>query len=170
MNPAEACAIVDLLAELLADPLTVAEGERMYRESGMPPIAVLTPYAAQAVLLRELLCRAEFHPRFGEWLEVSTLDEYRQRECWFAVVSLTRSAPQRVVSYGEMGDELALALSRATHRVVLVGDAATLGRRVQRGEPRSLEAEMARLLLSLCPEPPAEIPSRPIRSRESSTV
>jgi hypothetical protein len=170
VNPAEACAIVDLLAELLADPLIVTEGERAFRESGTPPIALLTPFAGQAVLLRELLRRAEFHPRFGEWLEVSTLDEYRQRECWFAVVSLTRSAPQHVVSYGEVGDELALALSRATHRVLLVGDPATLSRRVQRGEPRSLEAEMARLLLSLCPEPLAEIPPRPVRSRESSTV
>jgi hypothetical protein len=170
VNPAEACAIVELLAEWLADPVFVAEIERAGDAGTRPPIALLTPYAAQAVLLRGLIQRAEFHPSYGEWLEVSTLEAFAQRECDTAVVSLTRSAPQRIVSYGETGDDLGIALTRATHRLVLLGDPATLARRVQRGESRSIEAHHARQILALCPEAPAEVPARPIRSRESSTV
>ncbi|MFQ3594010.1 MAG: AAA domain-containing protein, partial [Gemmataceae bacterium] len=170
VNPTEASVIVDLLTEWFADPTSLAWCERQSKEGGHRPVAVLTPYAAQAVLLRGLIRRAELHPRFEHWLEVSTLEEYRQRECGWAIVSLTRSDPHRLVHYGEAGDELALALTRATERLVFVGDAVTLARRVQRGEPHSLESRLARQVLCLCTEAPAASPPRPIRSRESSTV
>ena len=170
INPAEARVIVDLLAQWLSDPRLRAECERYREQERGRPIAVLTPFAAQAVLLRGLIHQAEFYPLQGHWLEVATLEEFRQRECWLAVVSLTRSDPQRVVSYGEAGDELAVALSRARERLVVVGDTATLARRVQRGETRSLEGRLAQQLLAWCPEASVAPPPRPIRSRESSTV
>jgi len=170
VNPAEAHVILDLLAQWLSDPRLRAECERYCEQERGRPIAVLTPFAAQAVLLRGLIQQAAFYPLLGHWLEVATLEEFRQRECWLAVVSLTRSDPQRVVSYGETGDELAIALSRARERLVVVGDAATLARRVQRGETRSLEGRLAQQLLAWCPEAPVASPPRSIRSRESSTV
>jgi hypothetical protein len=177
VNPAEAQAVVDVLAELLREP----QVRQQLHPGAKPAIAVLTPFAAQAVLLRAVIARAEFHPHDGEHIEVALIDEFRPRECLFAVVSLTRSTTARTAPYGPVGDELAVLLTRARERVILVGDPAMLARRAlaggattganAEGRPGSLELRLARELLGACPEeldPPAS--PRPYRSRESSSV
>jgi hypothetical protein len=68
-------------------------------------------------------------------VEVGTPDQFRQRECLTALVSLTRSHPHRPVSFGEGPRALALALTRARGRLFIYGDPGTLVRRIQCSDP-----------------------------------
>src|SRR5262249_19881806 len=132
--------------------------------AGRPGVAIITLYAAQAELINRLLQRVPALLASPVQVEVGTPAAFRQRECFAALVSLTRSHTHRAVPYGEGPRELALALTRATHRVIVFGDPGTLSRRSQWNGPldhldesaaereRALAARLVRVLQE--PEPP----------------
>jgi AAA domain len=96
-----------------------------------PTIAVIALQPAQAVLLSVLIRRSQALAASPVRIEVGPPSAFRQRECLTAIVSLTRSHAHRAVSFGEGSQTLVQALTRASSRLILVGDPGTLMRRSQ---------------------------------------
>jgi ATP-dependent RNA/DNA helicase IGHMBP2 len=106
-NPEEARLVSGKLQELLDLGVTADD------------IAVITPYAAQARLLRERL------PVCG--LEIDSVDGFQGREKEAVIVSLVRSNRENEIGF--LGDvrRINVALTRARRFLLVVGDSATLG-------------------------------------------
>jgi ATP-dependent RNA/DNA helicase IGHMBP2 len=89
-------------------------------DAGVAPsaVAVITPYAAQARWLRELVPAPD--------IEVDTVDGFQGREKEAVVVSLVRS--NRDGEIGFLGDirRMNVALTRARRKLIVVGDSATI--------------------------------------------
>jgi hypothetical protein len=130
VNYLEAQAAVGVVQSLLADR-SLASQARDALPPNDPIIAVLAPYAAQAELIRRLLAQAPGVASSALRVEVGVPADFRQRECLVAVVSLTRSHTHRAVAFGDDPRLLTLALTRARHKIILLGDVGTLLRRVQ---------------------------------------
>ena len=103
-NEAECAALVKVVRELLA---TVAERD----------IGVITPYAAQARLIRDALA--------GD-VEVNTVDAYQGREKDVVLISTVRSNEKGNLGFVADDRRLNVALTRARRAVVVVGDPGTL--------------------------------------------
>lgn len=106
-NPGEAQLAVKLWKEL--------EAAGIYPEEA----AIITPYAAQARMIRPLGPRA---------LEVGTVDGFQGREKEVVIVSLVRSNEQGEVGF--LGDtrRMNVAMTRARRLLIVIGDSATIGR------------------------------------------
>ncbi|MSP71295.1 MAG: AAA family ATPase [Myxococcales bacterium] len=102
---------------------TVLEVERVL-ERGLSPtdLAVITPYEAQARLLRTLLADAR---RRG--LEIGTIDGFQGREKEAIVVDLVRSNDAGDLGFLADVRRMNVALTRARRYLCVVGDSATLG-------------------------------------------
>ncbi|MCA2981691.1 MAG: AAA family ATPase [Myxococcaceae bacterium] len=89
--------------------------------AGLAPeqLAVITPYSAQAALLRELL---------AAWpsLEVDTIDAFQGREKEAVLLSLVRSNGEQQVGFLEDLRRMNVAITRARRHLFAVGDSATL--------------------------------------------
>jgi hypothetical protein len=128
------------LEALVVDARFNAEVERWQRsECGRhgsgPAIAVIALYPAQAELIRHLASRVPALTACRLAVEIGTPDQFQQRECLAALVSLTRSHSHRPVSFGDGPQALALAFTRARARLLVFGDPGTLVRRGQSTEP-----------------------------------
>ncbi|WP_373650746.1 AAA domain-containing protein [Schlesneria sp. DSM 10557] len=88
--------------------------------SGLNPddIAVITPYAAQARLIRELLS--------SEAVEVDTVDGFQGREKEAVVISLVRSNLKGEIGFLNDTRRMNVALTRARRKLIVFGDSATL--------------------------------------------
>jgi hypothetical protein len=120
VNYPEAQAVVRVLEGLAATP-----------QAGAPPaLAVIALSEGQAGLIRGLVRQS---PRLAvrSRVDVGVPAAFREREYPVVLVSLTRSSAHRAVSFGEGPEALALALTRARCRLVIVGDPGTLARRSQ---------------------------------------
>jgi hypothetical protein len=124
VNYLEAQAVVRTLERLAADPLLQGSAG-----AARPQVAVLSLFPAQVQLLRHLIRQAPALAAAGLDVAVDLPAAFRQRECAVALLSLTRSHSHRAVAYGEDPETLVLALTRARHRLILVGDPGTLARR-----------------------------------------
>lgn len=91
------------------------------RAAGVPDAAmgIITPYAAQARLLRTLLP--------DEALEIDTVDGFQGREKEAILISFVRSNDEGDVGFLADVRRTNVALTRARRKLLLVGDSATLG-------------------------------------------
>jgi ATP-dependent RNA/DNA helicase IGHMBP2 len=115
------------------DPSTCNPGqaERTAREvrrilsRGLPAteMAVITPYLAQARVLRELLREAT-----DTGLEVGTVDGFQGREKEAVVVDLVRSNDEGEVGFLADTRRMNVAITRARRLLLVIGDGATLQR------------------------------------------
>ncbi|HWC88632.1 MAG TPA: AAA domain-containing protein [Pirellulales bacterium] len=105
-NPLEARLVQKRIERLLALGVQPAD------------IAVITPYAAQARLLREMIT--------AEGLEIDTVDGFQGREKEVIVISLVRSNPAGEVGFLSDVRRMNVALTRARRKLIVVGDSATL--------------------------------------------
>lgn len=89
-------------------------------QAGLPPgdIGVITPYAAQARLLRGLIA--------DDRVEVDTVDGFQGREKEAIVISLVRSNPDQELGFLTDVRRMNVALTRARRKLLVVGDGATL--------------------------------------------
>lgn len=89
--------------------------------AGLSPrdLAVITPYSAQASLLRELLNDL---PQ----LEVDTIDAFQGREKEAVLLSLVRSNAEQQVGFLDDRRRMNVAITRAKRHLFVVGDGATL--------------------------------------------
>jgi superfamily I DNA and/or RNA helicase len=106
-NEGEADLIVARVHELLAAGLNPRE------------LAVITPYSAQARLLRERLAAIEE-------LEVDTVDAFQGREKDAVLVSLVRCNTEQSLGFLEDLRRMNVAITRPRRHLFVVGDSATL--------------------------------------------
>ncbi len=102
---------------------TVAEVRRLLGR-GLAPgdAAVITPYWAQVLLLRDALA-----PEVAAGLEVGTVDGFQGREKEAIVVDLVRSNGEQRLGFLTDTRRMNVALTRARRALIVVGDSATLG-------------------------------------------
>lgn len=118
-NPCEAAVIMEIVLDLL--------------KSGIKGslIGVIAPYVAQVGLLKQLIGRVESS------IEVNTVDQYQGRDKDIIIYSCTRTglplvkstaepAAARKVEILEDKRRLTVAITRAKHKLVVIGDAAAL--------------------------------------------
>ena len=88
--------------------------------AGVPAggVAVITPYAAQVRLLRELLR--------GAGVEIDSVDGFQGREKEAVVISFVRSNPEGEIGFLADVRRTNVALTRARRALVVIGDSATL--------------------------------------------
>ncbi|MDE2313032.1 MAG: hypothetical protein KGL04_02520, partial [Elusimicrobia bacterium] len=89
--------------------------------AGLEPkhLAVLTPYVAQAKLLRSLIK--------VPGLEIGSVDGFQGREKEAVIVSLVRSNPDAEVGFLSDTRRMNVALTRSRRLLIVIGDSATLG-------------------------------------------
>jgi superfamily I DNA and/or RNA helicase len=106
-NKGEAELAVRLLDKLLA--------------SGMDPrqVAILTPYVAQAKLLKSLAK--------VPGLEIGSVDGFQGREKEATIVSLVRSNADAEVGFLSDTRRMNVAMTRARRLLIVIGDSATIG-------------------------------------------
>lgn len=105
-NPGEADVVARQVQELLAAGVAPSE------------IAVITPYAAQARLLRTLIDNAT--------IEIDTVDGFQGREKEAIVISLVRSNATGEVGFLADTRRTNVALTRARRKLIVIGDSSTL--------------------------------------------
>ncbi|MBI5247728.1 MAG: AAA family ATPase [Elusimicrobia bacterium] len=107
-NKGEAELAVKLLYELLG--------------SGIKPkdVAILTPYTAQAKLLKTLVHETG--------LEIGSVDGFQGREKEAIILSLVRSSEAGQIGFLSDMRRLNVAITRARRCLIVVGDSATIGR------------------------------------------
>lgn len=105
-NPGEADVVARQVEELLAAGVAPSE------------IAVITPYAAQARLLRTLIGNAA--------IEIDTVDGFQGREKEAIVISLVRSNTTAEVGFLSDTRRTNVALTRARRKLIVIGDSSTL--------------------------------------------
>lgn len=105
-NPGEAEFVARQVRELLA--AGVAPGE----------IAVITPYAAQVRLLRQLV--------EDQSVEIDTVDGFQGRESDVVVISLVRSNSKGELGFLADTRRMNVALTRARRKLIVFGDSSTL--------------------------------------------
>jgi hypothetical protein len=96
-----------------------------------PALAVMALYPAQAELIRLLAAQSPALTAAPLVVEIGTPDAFRQRECFTALIGLTRSHSHRAVPFGDDPSLLPMGLTRAASRVILFGDPGTMARRCQ---------------------------------------
>jgi hypothetical protein len=150
VNYLEARAVVQALEGLVSDPSFQAAARAWLEQRSAaftppgaacppdaphphpgPAAAVIALYPAQVDLLRRLAQRSDVLGACPLPVEVGLPADFAQRECYAALVSLTRSHTHRAVTFGGGPQELVLALTRASARLLLFGDPGTLIRRTQ---------------------------------------
>jgi ATP-dependent RNA/DNA helicase IGHMBP2 len=100
-----------------------AELRRLLRRGLSPEqVAVITPYEAQARLLRERLKEER-----GRGLEIGTVDGFQGREKEAILVDLVRSNPDGELGFLADVRRMNVALTRAKRFLLVLGDSATLG-------------------------------------------
>jgi ATP-dependent RNA/DNA helicase IGHMBP2 len=105
-NPGEAEFVARQVRELLAAGVIASE------------IAVITPYAAQARLLRQLI--------EDRAVEIDTVDGFQGREKDVVVISLVRSNAKGELGFLSDTRRMNVALTRARRKLIVFGDSATL--------------------------------------------
>ena len=79
---------------------------------------ILSPYSAQVKRLQE---------RLGKAWHVSTVDSIQGQESDTVIISCSRSNESQAIGFLADLRRMNVALSRAKHRVILIGDSATIG-------------------------------------------
>ena len=105
-NPGEADIVARQVQELLTAGVAPSE------------IAIITPYAAQARLLRTLIGNAA--------IEIDTVDGFQGREKEAIVISLVRSNTTGEVGFLADTRRTNVALTRARRKLIVIGDSSTL--------------------------------------------
>jgi ATP-dependent RNA/DNA helicase IGHMBP2 len=102
---------------------TAAEVRRLLAR-GLPPgdLAVITPYDAQARLLRERLAAEH-----AAGVEIGTVDGFQGREKEAVIVDLVRSNDDHAIGFLADTRRMNVALTRARRFLLVLGDSATLG-------------------------------------------
>jgi len=104
---------------------------------GSTSIAVITPYAAQAVAIRRLLAAR----RIGDAVECSTIHRFQGRECDVVLIDLVDAHPMRPSALvADAPNLLNVSISRARGKLVIVADVAYF----DAVDPRGLVATMLR--------------------------
>ncbi|MEM7332190.1 MAG: AAA domain-containing protein [Chloroflexota bacterium] len=97
----------------------IAKKAQQLFEAGLNPnqIGIITPYAAQVRLLRELL---------GEEIEIFSVDGFQGREKEAILISLVRANENGDIGFLSETRRMNVALTRARRKLLVIGDSATI--------------------------------------------
>ena len=90
---------------------------KQLRAAGVGDIGIITPYAAQVRLLRELL---------PDDIEINSVDGFQGREKEAIVISLVRSNNRGEIGFLAETRRMNVALTRARRKLLVIGDSATV--------------------------------------------
>jgi superfamily I DNA and/or RNA helicase len=90
--------------------------------------AIIAPYKAQVELLRYFLSEVKYPPALLKRISINSVDAFQGQERDIVLISLTRSNTQGVIGFLSEEKRMNVAMTRAKHKLVLIGDSATLSR------------------------------------------
>lgn len=90
-------------------------------------VGVIAPYRAQVVELQRQFEGLDNHASFRDRIEFATVDAFQGQERDAIVISLTRSNAEGAVGFLKEYRRTNVAMTRAKHHLLMVGDGATLG-------------------------------------------
>lgn len=111
-NSNEAELLIKLLSEEKLDGLSVG---------------IIAPYKAQVEVLTKLVNESAALPPWRSQIGINSVDAFQGQERDVIYISLTRSNDRGEIGFLKEYRRLNVAMTRAKHRLVLVGDSATLG-------------------------------------------
>ncbi len=120
-NSEEAKFLLDRLTNFVEEIDTekfISEGRR---------IGIITPYKAQNEILNELIKSNESLLALGEKLEVNTVDAFQGQERDIIIIGFVRSNPEGEIGFLKDIRRINVAMTRAQHHLIMIGDSATLG-------------------------------------------
>jgi AAA domain len=129
VNHTEALAVVQALEELVSD--TCFRSACATLLGSTLPVAVMALFPAQVELIRGLAGRVPALIAAREYFEVGCPESFLHRDCLVGMLSLTRSHTHRAVPFCETPRTLTQALTRASARLLVFGDAGTVSRRLE---------------------------------------
>lgn len=121
-NPQEARFLIEQL-EAYVDMLTV----RHLMEENVD-FAVISPYQAQIHLLRRLIRRSNKLRPIRKHITVETVDAFQGQERDVVILSFVRQNEAGQIGFLQDLRRINVAMTRARHKLMLVGDSATLSR------------------------------------------
>jgi superfamily I DNA and/or RNA helicase len=89
-------------------------------------IGIIAPYKAQIEYLSQLVNSSDDLAPFREQISINTVDSFQGQERDFVFISLTRSNKEGNIGFLKEYRRTNVALTRAKHRLFVVGDSATL--------------------------------------------
>lgn len=121
LNEAEVHAIMGLLGRISVQPETMAALAATGEET---PIGVICMYKAQKVRIEQEFARGVWPAGFKRLVRIETVDSYQGKENAIVIVSLVRSNGAHEPGHVASPNRCNVALSRAKHRLFVVGSAA----------------------------------------------
>ncbi|WP_420317056.1 IGHMBP2 family helicase [Ekhidna sp.] len=90
-------------------------------------VGVIAPYKAQVEVLTHLLNQSEKLAHHREMIDINSVDAFQGQERDVIYISLVRSNNEGVIGFLKEYRRLNVAITRARHRLVIIGDSSTLG-------------------------------------------
>ncbi len=90
-------------------------------------VGVIAPYKAQIEIIEGIINRSEKIAPIRSNITVNTVDAFQGQERDVMYISLVRSNAKGVIGFLKEYRRMNVAMTRAKHRLVLLGDSATLG-------------------------------------------
>jgi len=96
-------------------------------EEPMPSVAIIAPYKAQAVYLKEEFLGDEQLAPFEEFVSINTIDAFQGQERDVVFITLVRSNEKSEIGFLSDYRRMNVAMTRAKKKLVVIGDSATIG-------------------------------------------
>ena len=117
-NVEEARFVLSRLQEIVEDVMS--------REDRIPTIGIIAPYKAQAEILRKYLEDLGLDQEVQKRITINSVDSFQGQERDIMLISLVRSNPNAEIGFLADERRMNVAMTRARHLLVMVGDSATL--------------------------------------------
>ncbi|MEQ8473671.1 MAG: AAA domain-containing protein [Marinoscillum sp.] len=96
------------------------------RENRILDIGIIAPYKAQTEVLRQLLDQQDWSEEVKKHISINSVDAFQGQERDVMLISLVRSNPNGEIGFLADVRRMNVAMTRAKHLLVMVGDSATL--------------------------------------------
>ena len=117
-NVEEGRFVLDRLKEVLDDVGS--------RETMVPTVGIIAPYRAQSELLRKYIVDLDLPAEVLKKITINSVDAFQGQERDIMLISLVRSNPNSEIGFLADKRRMNVAMTRARHLLVMVGDSATL--------------------------------------------
>ena len=97
-------------------------------------VGVIAPYRAQTELLNKTLRKSEDLIKYLDQIDINSVDAFQGQERDIIYISLVRSNQEGVIGFLKEYRRMNVAMTRARHKLVIVGDSATIGQDTFFGE------------------------------------
>jgi len=90
-------------------------------------IGVIAPYRAQTEILKKYLSASQELAMHSSQIDINSVDAFQGQERDLIYISLVRSNPHGEIGFLKEYRRMNVAMTRARHRLVIIGDSATVG-------------------------------------------